>query len=229
MIIGGLQKLSLSDFPGRISAIIFTRGCNFRCPWCHNPELVDPARYSGIIPQDDALAFLSTRKTLLQGVVVTGGEPLLQDDLDDFLRKARAMGLAVKLDTNGSRPQKLARLLAEGLVDYVALDVKAPWGAYPRVTSVKADTDAVAESIQLLRERSVPSEIRTTYSPQFLQPEDLRVIASMIRGCEHFMLQAFRPSKTLDPSLLANPSPSAEEMEEARRVFESEGIPVRLR
>lgn len=229
MIIGGLQRLSLSDFPGRISAIVFTRGCNFRCPWCHNPELVDPERYGNPVPPGDVLAFLSMRKTHLQGVVVTGGEPLLHGDVEDFLSEVRAMGLAVKLDTNGSMPRQFERILAGGLVDYVAMDVKAPWNAYSRLSGAAADTDAIAESISLMLESGVCHEVRTTYSPRFLGPEDLRGIASIVKGCEKLLLQAFRPSKVLEASFLEVTSPTADEMEGARRILEAAGVTVLVR
>ncbi len=229
MTIGGLQKLSLSDFPGRIAAIVFTRGCNFRCPYCHNPELVDPARYARPVSSEEVLAFLGRRRHLLQGVVVSGGEPTIHDDLDQFLEAVRSLGFAVKLDTNGSRPDELARILAGGLVDYVALDVKAPEGSYGRVAGVPVDPTAIVESLRIVRESRIDHEARTTYAPQFLSHGELQGMAGMLRGCRRFALQAFRPSKALDPGVLDYGSPSANDMEEARRIFESAGVPVTTR
>ena len=134
MVIGGLQKSSLSDFPGRISAIVFTRGCSFRCPYCHNPELVDPSRYAAEIPMDELNDFFLGRKGKLAGVVVTGGEPTMHQDLPAFLGGLKGMGYAVKLDTNGTNPRMLKRLMSEKLVDFIAMDIKAP------LVAVRADS-----------------------------------------------------------------------------------------
>src|SRR5512137_1214434 len=137
MRIGGFQSFSLNEFPGRIAAVVFCQGCNFRCPYCHNPELVDPARYAPLWPEETVLRELEVRRGKLQGVVVTGGEPSLQEDLEVFVREVRGLGFAVKCDTNGSDPEALEGLLASGLVDHVGLDVKAPRLKYPAV--VRAD------------------------------------------------------------------------------------------
>ena len=126
MVIAGFQKVSLSDFPGKISAIVFTQGCNFRCRYCHNPELVDPARYAAPLAVDAVLDFLAGRVGRIQGVVVTGGEPTLHADLPGLLARIKSLGLAVKLDTNGSRPDVLEEVFRQGIVDYIAMDIKAP-------------------------------------------------------------------------------------------------------
>ena len=126
MTIGGFQPFSLSEFPGKISAVVFCQGCNFRCPYCHNPELVDPGRFTPAWPEDRVMRELASRRGKIQGVVITGGEPTLQRDLERFIREVRDLGFAVKLDTNGSDPETLERLLAARLLDHVGLDVKAP-------------------------------------------------------------------------------------------------------
>lgn len=137
MQIGGLQKFSLLDYPGKISAVVFTQGCNFRCPYCHNPELVDPARYQECLPEEEIFSFLETRRGKLEAVTVTGGEPTLQKSLAPFLRRIKDMGFLVKLDTNGSRPDVLEELLRQKLIDYIAMDIKAPLEKYEAVTGWK--------------------------------------------------------------------------------------------
>lgn len=229
MVFGGLQKLSLSDFPGRIAAIVFTRGCNFRCPYCHNPELVDPARYGDSVPWDLIMRHLSSRRGKLQGVVVTGGEPTIHADLPDFLREAHRLGLSVKLDTNGGLPERLGRVLTEGLADYVALDFKAPLDSYRKVAGTTGDPRAVAESLRIVRESGVDYEIRTTYAPAFLSVDELKAIADTVRGCKRFVLQRFRPTKSVDPATRALREPTRDELEEARAIFESAGVDATLR
>ena len=136
MRIGGYVPCSLGDYPGRIAAVVFTQGCNWRCPWCHNPALVYPEQFTASLPEDDVFARLAARRARLDGVVVTGGEPTLQPDLPVFLGRVKALGFLVKLDTNGSRPRVVRELLAAGLVDFVAMDVKAPFARYDDVTQV---------------------------------------------------------------------------------------------
>ncbi|OQX50761.1 MAG: anaerobic ribonucleoside-triphosphate reductase activating protein [Candidatus Cloacimonas sp. 4484_209] len=133
MKIGGFQKVSLIDYPGKICAIVFTRGCNFRCPYCHNPELVLPENYSPLIPEEEIFSFLEKRRGKLDAVEITGGEPTLQEDLTEFIRKIKEMGFLVKLDTNGSFPSVLEKVIYSGLVDYIAMDVKAPLEKYRQV------------------------------------------------------------------------------------------------
>jgi pyruvate formate lyase activating enzyme len=163
MVIGGLQKFSLADFPGRIAAIVFCRGCGFRCPYCHNPELVEPMRYAHPIPHRDVLDFLVTRRGQLQGVVVTGGEPTIHTGLPDFLGSVRELGFAVKLDTNGSNPEMLRGILSQGLADYIAMDIKAPLASYERLAGVPVQTQDIQQSISLVLESGVSHEFRTTY------------------------------------------------------------------
>jgi pyruvate formate lyase activating enzyme len=140
MKIGGLQKFSLLDYPGKISAVVFTQGCNFRCPYCHNPELVDPERFQECIPEDEIFAFLETRRGKLEAVTVTGGEPTIQNGLSSFVRRIKDMGFMVKLDTNGSRPEVLEELIRHKLIDYIAMDIKAPLEKYEAVTGWKGES-----------------------------------------------------------------------------------------
>jgi len=170
MIIGGLQKFSLIDYPGKISAILFTRGCNFRCPYCHNPELVDPQQYAEPWQEEEFWAFLQSRTQKLDAVVVTGGEPTLQEDLQPFF------------DTNGSNPDVLKDLLSANLVDYIAMDIKAPLEKYSEVTKVPVDKTDIEKSIELIKQSTVDHEFRTTIARNILSREDIVNIAKMLQG-----------------------------------------------
>jgi len=185
------QPLSLVDYPGRPATVLFVAGCNFRCPFCHNPELVIPVA-CGRPPRawSELLASLRRSRWLIDSVVVTGGEPLLQPQLPRALRALRAQGLRVKLDTNGSRPDLLAPLLEEGLLDYVAMDVKAPLARYDELAGVRVDTAAIERSIRLLRRFAPDYEFRTTVAPTLAFAELLR-IAWCVSGARRFVLQPF--------------------------------------
>ncbi len=229
MVIGGFQKFSLADFPGKISAIVFTRGCNFRCPYCHNPELVDSARYAPEIPQEEILRFLSSRRGQLQGVVLTGGEPTLHDDLPSFLSEIHALGFAAKLDTNGSNPDLLHRLIRDSQVDYVAMDIKAPLSAYTRIAGIPVRVEDIARSIRLVMESGLPHEFRTTYEGSLLSFQDMEAIAEMMRGCAAYVVQSFRPSGTLDPAMHALARPDQASLYAIRKLMEAAGLPVLVR
>ena len=199
MRIGGFVPVSLCDYPCRVAAVIFTQGCNFRCPFCHNGGLIpdDAAATSG----DEVLRFLERRRRVLTGVVVSGGEPTLQPDLIDFCRTLKSLGYAVKLDTNGSRPDVLAALLAEGLVDYVAMDVKAPASAYDRLTGVRTPMARLWESMNLVAASGLPHQFRTTYVQPLLSADDLAAIRAALPAGSPHVVNAFRPDLALDPTL----------------------------
>jgi len=162
MLVGGLRKLSLIDYPGKLSAVVFTQGCNFRCSYCHNAELVVPDLFTDPIPPEDVLSFLAGRRGRIEGVVLTGGEPLQQSDLADFLSDVRAMGYAVKLDTNGSYPDRLQVLLSKGMLDYIAMDYKAPSGKYALVGGQGADACSIKRTLAVITQSGLPYEVRTT-------------------------------------------------------------------
>lgn len=183
MKIGGLIKFTLIDFPGRPAAVIFTQGCNFRCRYCHNPELVYPQLFQPTMPADEIMAFLRRRKGTLEGVVVTGGEPTLHEGLLDFLAQIKALGYAVKLDTNGSRPDVLREALERRLVDYVAMDLKAPLEKYSAITGIGVNPAVLRQSIDLLRASNVEYEFRTTYDKEVLTDEDIQAIKDTVPGC----------------------------------------------
>jgi pyruvate formate lyase activating enzyme len=215
--IAALVPLSLSDHEGRIAAVVFVRGCNFRCPFCHNADLVRPARGGDpMLPVEYVLARLRDRRGFLDSVVVTGGEPTLQPDLADLLAAIRELGFAVKLDTNGSRPDILASLLDRRLVDFVAMDLKAPLPRYAEFCGVRADVGAIERSIACIRQDAPDYEFRTTVAPG-LAGEDLRTIAEWVRGAKSYVLQAFRvpaEKSLLDPTWAERQALSRAELNE---------------
>lgn len=212
MILGGLQRFSLIDYPGKISAIAFTRGCNFRCPYCHNPELVLPERFEGSLDERYALAFMEMRKGSLEALTITGGEPTLQKDLRDFIEKIREMGYLIKLDSNGTDPEKLKELMDERLVDYIAMDVKAPLEKYTQVVRVEVDVDKIKRSIELIKGSGIDHEFRTTVVDSLLTEEDIVAIGNLVEGADRYILQKFIPSKCLDSSYVEEIAPSDEKL-----------------
>lgn len=206
MIIGGLQKTSLLDFPDKISAIVFTAGCNFRCGYCHNPELIN-----SIAPVQDVFEFLKIRVGKLDGVVITGGEPCLQKDLPEFIKKIKSLGFAVKLDTNGSFPEMLATVLPD--IDYIAMDIKAPLEKYQGITGWHGCIDDIARSIQMIMNSGVDYEFRTTVVEGQLEFDDFQKIGKLLNGAKRYYLQKFVPSKVLDESFCAKTSYSDAQFE----------------
>ncbi len=202
MKIAGLQPVSLLDFPGRVAAIVFTQGCPLRCVYCHNPELL-AVRDGPCIEADAALERIGARRLFLDGVVVTGGEPTIHPDLPEFLASIKAIGLETKLDTNGVHPRMLERILKEGLVDYVAMDVKHVWERYPAAVGRGSPRIAenCAETMSLLRASGVPCEFRTTVYPAIHDADDLLAIAEHLGEGDRYALQEIRYGKTLRPDL----------------------------
>ncbi|MEN6428548.1 MAG: anaerobic ribonucleoside-triphosphate reductase activating protein [Phycisphaerales bacterium] len=213
MEIGGFEPFSLCDFPSHPAAVVFTQGCNFRCPFCHNGGLL--AMRPGSILQRDILERLSRRRGLIHGVVVSGGEPCLQSDLAAFCGSVKNLGFAVKLDTNGSRPSVLRELLAQGLIDYVAMDVKAPPHLYARLAGVEVDWSVIEKSIGVLATCNVPHHFRTTVVPSLLSEKDVDEIVSLLPALAKHVRQDFRADLARDPALRASTdhmkTPRAEE------------------
>jgi pyruvate formate lyase activating enzyme len=203
MRIASLQRVSLIDYPGKIAATVFTQGCNFRCGYCHNAELVLPDRYGPLTAEDDIFSFLKLRRGKLEGVVVTGGEPTIQDDLGEFLRTVKDIGYLVKLDTNGSNPGVLETLIEGKIVDYIAMDLKGPLERYPEIASVPVDTAAIERSIELIMACGVEHEFRTTVVKSHLDSRDLLSVAKVINKARLYVLQPFVPRKMLDDSFLS--------------------------
>ncbi len=200
MPIGGLEKLTLIDFPGKLAATIFLTGCNFRCPWCYSAELVLPDKIKNQpkISEKELFLFLEGRKNLIEGVVICGGEPTMSKELIPLIKKIKEMGFAVKLDTNGSNPEILEKLIDEKLIDYVAMDLKAPKEKYSQAAGVKIDIDKIQKSIDILREGKVDYEFRTTVVPAIHSKEDIFEMAKWISGAKKYYLQNFRPEKNID-------------------------------
>ncbi|MCK4233067.1 anaerobic ribonucleoside-triphosphate reductase activating protein [candidate division WOR-3 bacterium] len=197
MIIAGLQYFSLIDYPGKICAIVFTQGCNFRCPYCHNPELVDPNRFQQTISYDTIFSFLEKRKGKIDAVEITGGEPTIQNDLEEFVQKIKDMGYLVKLDTNGSNSIVLEQIISKNLIDYIAMDIKAPLKKYKEITGVNVDTEEIEKCINLITNSGLDYEFRTTCVNSLLSEEDILEIGEMIKGAKRYILQKLVPSKTL--------------------------------
>ncbi len=200
MRIGGLQKTSFIDFPGKIAAVVFTQGCNWRCSYCHNPSLVQTGNFRQTISMDDVLEFLDRRKDCLDGVVISGGEPTLQFGLPTFIDKTRRLGYAVKLDSNGSRPEVLQHLINTDRLDYVAMDLKAPLECYSETVGTPVDCCRITSSIRILQESDIEYELRTTIVPGLHNPEIIRQLLPLLNGCKRFRLQVFVGGNTLDPA-----------------------------
>ena len=202
MEIGGLEKSTLIDYPGRIAATVFLLGCNFRCPFCYSSELVLPEKMAEQpkIAEKAFFDFLKERQGLLEGVVICGGEPTIHKDLPDFIKRIKDLGFLVKFDTNGSNPEMLRELMQDGLVDYVAMDIKAPLGAkYDLATGVKVDLDKIKESIEIIKGSGVDYEFRSTIVPSIHTKEDVIQMAKDISPAKKYYLQNFRGEKTIDP------------------------------
>lgn len=198
MQIHGFQKMTLLDFPGRVACTVFTGGCNLRCPFCHNALLVTQLGNTDVIPAEDVISYLEKRKGILDGVAITGGEPLLQPDIASFIRKIKNMGYAVKLDTNGAYPAKLRDLVEEGIVDYVAMDVKNCKEKYSETVGVPDfDVSKIEESIDFLLSGKVDFEFRTTVVKEFHTVADIEKLSKRIEGAPKYFLQNFTDSGNL--------------------------------
>ena len=207
MNIRGLQKLTLLDFPGHIACTIFTGGCNFRCPFCHNGGLVLSPEEVPEIPEDELLNFLKSRIGRLEGVAITGGEPTIQADLPEFLRKVKALGFAVKLDSNGQNPTMLRRIIEDGNVDYIAMDIKNSKSRYGETIGIpNFNTANIEESVQLIMKSGLPYEFRTTLSKELHDENAIREIGEWLRGCRAYFLQSYRDSEEiLTPNIFHAP------------------------
>ena len=195
MLIGGFQKMTMLDYPGKVAATVFTYGCNFRCPFCHNATLViDEAQ---LFSEDEILAYLNKRKGILDGVCISGGEPLLQNDIFDFIKKVKALGLLVKLDTNGSYPDKLKEAIDSGLIDYVAMDIKTCRENYSKVADTNVKIEDIEKSVQILLENRVDYEFRTTVVRELHTMDDFVKISSWIKGAKRYFLQCFKAGENL--------------------------------
>ena len=198
MRICGLQKLAMVDYPGKLAATVFTGGCNLRCPFCHNALLVTRLTESPSLSEDEILSFLASRKNLLDGMVLSGGEPLMQPGCTDFLQRVRELGLSIKVDTNGCYPDILGDILSRGLVDYVAMDLKNSREKYADTVGIPGfDLSSIEESIQILKNSGVDYEFRTTAVQGFHTSNDIRAIGQWVQGAPRYFLQQFVDSGNL--------------------------------
>ena len=195
MKIGGFQKTTLLDFPDTISAIIWTNDCNFRCPFCYNKNLVFGNAES--IPEKEIISFLEKRKGLIEGIVISGGEPFLQKDLIDFIKRVKNIGYLIKIDTNGSFPLKIKQLFDEELIDYISMDIKAPKNKYNQLSGVNVAILKIEKSIELIKDRAPNYEFRTTFVPKLLKKEDVIEIGKWLEGAEKYYLQQFKNNPPL--------------------------------
>ena len=218
MIIAGLQKSSLIDYPNEIAAVVFTSGCNFRCPFCHNGGLLEDKKSQKITPEE-VLDFLKTRQNKLQGVVISGGEPTLHKDLEDFIIKIRDLGFKIKLDTNGSNPSVLIDLVNKNLIDYVAMDIKSPIKKYKEATNSNIDTENIKESIDFLLKGKVDYEFRTTVVKESLSFDDFRIIAQEIKGAKRYFLQKFISEHAFDETFRDKTTYTKEEFEKIKEIL----------
>ncbi len=215
MRIAGLLKNTALDFPGILGAVVFVQGCNFTCPYCHNPHLV---RFFGLpVSETEVWEFLRKRRGLLDGLVISGGEPTLQPDLAEFCKKARGLGYEVKLDTNGSRPEVIADLIERRLITYAALDVKTDPKAYPPELSPAPLGSAIIDSINILKRSGLPHEFRSAAAAPFINRETVEAIARAAAGPAPLFIQKYRPAKTLNPEYMsAFEQPSQADLETFR-------------
>jgi pyruvate formate lyase activating enzyme len=198
--IGGLLKTTLIDYPGEIACIVFLVGCNFRCPFCYSKELVNDICNDLVLEEEDFFLFLEKRKGLLDACVICGGEPTLNKEIFQFCKKIKALGYKVKLDTNGSNPDVIKRLIEEKLIDYIAMDVKAPFSKYSKAAGARVNISKIKESIQLIKGSGIDYEFRTTIVPEIHVLNDLKKIAKEIGPAKKYFIQSFRNDKDLiDP------------------------------
>lgn len=203
VLIKGLQKTTLVDYPGKMACAVFLAGCNFRCHYCHNPDLIEKSRYDAqkTITEDEFFGFLESKKKWLDGVVITGGEPCMHDDLFRFMKKIKETGFPVKLDTNGSFPGMLRYIIDKGLVDYIAMDVKAPLEKYEKTAGVKVNAEALRSSIEAVRKagnKGIDYEFRVTIVPTLHTKEDLKSIGELLKGSKKIVLQQFNNKVVYD-------------------------------
>ncbi len=223
MLISGVQKFTMIDYPEKVAAIIFTPGCNMRCKFCHNKEFVLPKEIKELrpsfIPQKAVLNFLQSRKGKLDGVVISGGEPTVQPDLKDFIISVREMGFLVKLDTNGNLPDVLKELVNENLLDYVAMDVKTTLENYQDLVGDLVNPQKVSKSIEFLKQNNVPYEFRTTIIDDVHAVDIIKEMAELLKGSDKLYLQKFRPETTLDPKFQNKKPVSDKKMQEFVEIF----------
>jgi pyruvate formate lyase activating enzyme len=217
VIVGGLQKFSLIDYPGKIAAIVFTHGCNLRCPYCHNPELVLPEQaLNHGFNKTEIIQFMESRKGKLDALCITGGEPTIHTGLSRFFKEIKALGFLTKLDTNGTNPTMIQELLDKDYLDYIAMDIKAPFERYHEVTRSNTNINSIKQSIAILVNSNIPYELRITVVKDFITLQDIERIGVQIQDAPLGVIQNFSPTKCLDKKFLQKAPYSANELEQMR-------------
>lgn len=240
MKIGGLQKLTLVDYPGKVAATVFLIGCNFRCGFCHNPELVNWKGEQAEITEKEFFEFLKEKQDLIDGVCITGGEPTIYPDLINFIKKIRSMGFLIKLDTNGSNPEVLKKLFAEKLLDFIAMDIKtsvdvevqnpkSKFQKYNKATGVNVDINKIKKSVELIKNSGIDYEFRTTVVPGLVEKEDIEKISEWLKGVKKIALQQFQNKKVLDEKFKKTVSYPEEILKEFAEILRKNIKKVELR
>jgi pyruvate formate lyase activating enzyme len=229
MLIGGFQKFSLLDYPDKISAIIFTQGCNFNCSYCHNQELIRKEPQNTSINPQEVWDFLNKRWEQIDAVVITGGEPTLQPDLIEFMQKIKNSGFLVKLDTNGSNPEAIEEVLKLKLADYIAMDIKAPLKKYQDITNSKIDTKKIEKSISLIMNSDIKYEFRTTVLKTQLSEDDILQIKNLANGARLWILQKYVPSENLSNNSQSEVNYSNDEFEKLRKIIKNNVLECQIR
>jgi pyruvate formate lyase activating enzyme len=210
MLIGGLQKTTLVDYPGKVAATVFTLGCSFRCHFCHNPELVLPEQFNPVIPTETVMDFFKSRIGKLEAVCITGGEPTVQKDIGKFIADLKALGYLVKLDTNGTMPDVLQKLIDAKNIDYIAMDIKGPIERYAEITSSKGFEEKIQQSIKMIMASGIPYEFRTTIAKPLHSINDFKGIGQLINGSNLYYIQNFVSSKQVDDKMTLQPFSQSE-------------------
>ncbi|MTI61156.1 MAG: anaerobic ribonucleoside-triphosphate reductase activating protein [Firmicutes bacterium] len=221
MKISGIQKTSLIDYPGYISTIIFTQGCNYRCPYCHNPSLIAAdSNEESYLSVNKVMSFLKKRKGLIDALSITGGEPTIQADLKEFITEIRTLGLKIKLDTNGSKPGILETLIQAGILDYIAMDIKSSLNKYPKTTGSKFDfLSSIRKSINIIQKSGLDYEFRTTVVPGFHENEDFKDIGLLIEGAEKYYIQNFKADICYNSKLMGITSFPLYKLEDFQKII----------
>lgn len=199
MILGGFQKNSLIDYPGKIASVLFTKGCNFTCPYCHNPDLVPFKDHLPLIDNQEVISFLKKRQGFIDAVVITGGEPSLQKNIVEFLKEIKEIGYLIKLDTNGSRPKALKEILNNNLVDLVAMDIKTPFKNYVKITKESDIEKRLEESVEIILGSNTDHLFRTTCAKPFVDIDLMDKLCSHIKGAKKYYIQKFKRERLLEP------------------------------
>ena len=231
MKIGGLQKLTLVDYPDKIAATVFLTGCNFKCGFCHNQDLVrfDLVLIQPEISESDFFSFLDSKIGLIDGICITGGEPTINLDLMDFIKKIKAKGFLIKLDTNGSNPEMLQRLIQEKMIDFIAMDIKTSQEKYEKAINAKIDLEKIKKSVDLIKNSGIDYEFRTTVVPGLVEKEDIEKIGEWLKGAKKIVLQQFRNQKVLDKKFELVLPYSDETLKEFGKILEKSIERIELR